>query len=171
MKSTLYRIKALNSKDITIRRVFSASVRRMKDIPHAIAWYMPFGFAKKNRNKLKLFKDIHKGKRCFIVANGPSLKKIDFDLLKKEFSFGMNRIYLMEKVNGFRPTYLACIDWKSQLLQFTDEYNEQTNLCFYDWNLRHLFDKKENFMFIKGKFSPAFSKDPVKERALLNQYS
>ena len=84
--------------------------------------------------------------------------------MEDEYTFGMNRIYLMEKQNGFQPTYLACIDRKSQLLQFTDDFNNQTNISFYEWNLRHLFDKKENFVFIKGKFSPKFSKNPVIDR-------
>jgi len=161
---SLNRFKQLDKRDITVRRLFMALLRRLANVPHLIAWYLPWGFAKENRERLEKFKNIHKGKRCFIIANGPSLKKIDFDLLKYEYTFGMNRIYLMEGVNGFKPNYLACIDKKSQLLQFTDEYNDQKGICFYEWNLRHLFDKKENFIFIKGRFSPRFSTDPVKDK-------
>lgn len=164
MIESLGRIKELNNKDVTIQRILQAIVRRIKDIPHTIAWYLPWGFAQVNRNRLKRFKQIHKEERCFIIANGPSLKKIDFSLLKDEFTFGMNRIYLMEQVNGFKPKYLACIDRKSQLLQFTDDYNRQTNISFYEWNLRDLFDKKENIIFVKGKFSPRFSTNPAVSR-------
>lgn len=164
MIESLARIKELNNKDITIQRILETIIRRIKDIPNAIAWYLPWGFAKLNKKRLKRFKDIHKDKRCFIIANGPSLKAVDFKLLQDEYTFGMNRIYLMEQTNGFKPKYLACIDKKSQLLQFTDEYNKQTGICFYEWSLRHLFDKKENFIFIKGKFSPGFSKNPVVRR-------
>ena len=160
----LQRLISVNRNDITIKRIFQALFRRIMDIPHLTAWYNPWGFAKSNRQKLKSLHNIHSGNRCFVVANGPSLKKIDFSRLKNEYTIGMNRIYLMEQVNGFKPKYLVCIDRKSQLLQFTDDYNKQTNICFYEWNLRHLFEKKENFVFIKGKFSPSFSKNPVVDR-------
>jgi len=164
MLKSLNRISKLDIRDITIQRIFQAIIRRINDIPHCIAWYLPFGFSKVNRNRLKQFHNAHKNKRCFVIANGPSLKKIDFELLKNEYTIGMNRIYLMEKQNGFRPTYLACIDRKSQLLQFTEDYNNQKNICFYEWNLRHLFSKKDNIIFIKGKFSPQFSTNPVVNR-------
>ncbi len=164
MKESLGRIKNLNIRDVTVQRVFSALIRRIKDIPQTITWFWPWGFSKSNRNKLFSYKDIHKDKRCFIIANGPSLKYTDFNLLKNEITFGMNRIYLMEKQNGFKPTYLACIDKKSQLLQFTDDYKSRTGICFYPWELKNILCKKDNFVFIKGRFSPKFSKNPARNR-------
>jgi hypothetical protein len=163
MLESLKRIKSLDKKDITFGRIMQAIIRRINDVPHRLVWYIPCGFPKKNRERLKRFNNIHRGKRCFVIANGPSLNKIDFKLLENEITIGMNRIYLMEKVNGFKPDYIVCIDRKSQLLQFTEEYNNQKGISFYEWNLRHLFDKKENFIFIKGKFSPKFSTNPVYE--------
>ena len=35
----------------------------------------------------KKFKNIHEGKRCFIIANGPSIKTQDLRLLKNEICF------------------------------------------------------------------------------------
>jgi hypothetical protein len=164
MKESLERIKTIDLEDVTLKRVLHAIIRRFRDIPHTILWYLPWGFAKLNRTRLRKYRNVHADKRCFIIANGPSLKKINFNLLKNEITFGMNRIYLMEEQNGFIPKYLACIDIKSQLLQFTDDFNKQKGICFYDWHSRHLFEKKKNFIFIKGKFSPKFSKDPVNDR-------
>ena len=51
------------------------------------------------------YKNIHKGKRVFLVANGPSLNDIDLDLIKDELSFAMNRISLMYDKTKWRPTY------------------------------------------------------------------
>ncbi len=124
---------------------------------------MPFGFSKKNRERLSRFKDIHKWKRCFVLANGPSLRKMDLALLKNEITIGMNRIYLMEKVNGFMPTYLACIDKKSQIEQFHNELDELDIPCFFNYDMHEFFSKKNNQYFIKGKFSPGFSKDIVND--------
>jgi hypothetical protein len=56
------------------------------------------------------FKDIHQGERCFIIGNGPSLNKTDLSLLKNEFTFGMNRIYLMFRELGFTTTYYLSIN-------------------------------------------------------------
>jgi hypothetical protein len=59
---------------------------------------------------LKRFKDIHAGERCFIIGNGPSLKKTDLSYLKDEFTFGLNRIYLMFAELGFSTSYYLSIN-------------------------------------------------------------
>jgi len=59
---------------------------------------------------LKRFKDIHPGERCFIIGNGPSLKNTNLGLLRDEFTFGMNRIYLMYPDLGFSNTYYLSIN-------------------------------------------------------------
>ena len=51
-----------------------------------------------------------KGKRCFIIGNGSSLRQIDLTLLKNEFTFGMNRIYLMFPELGFSTTYFLTVN-------------------------------------------------------------
>lgn len=59
---------------------------------------------------LKRFKDIHSGERCFIIGNGPSLKVTDLGYLENEYTFGMNRIYLMFPELGFSTTYYISIN-------------------------------------------------------------
>ena len=58
------------------------------------------------------FKNLHVGQRCFIVANGPSLRPEDLDLLHErgEITFGMNRIYKLFDQTAWRPTYYVCED-------------------------------------------------------------
>jgi hypothetical protein len=63
-----------------------------------------------NDVRLAKLKDIHAGKRAFIVANGPSLKTEDLDLLKDEITFASNKIYLAYDQTDWRPTYLCCTD-------------------------------------------------------------
>lgn len=159
----LKRIKKIDIKDITVKRILYAILRRIKNVPHNLAWFLPFSFTVKNKNRLKSFHNLHRDKRCFIVCNGPSLKLIDFSKLKNEITIGMNRIYLMKKQNGFIPNYLVCIDKKSQLLQFTNEYDNLKIPCFFNWDLRDMFTKKSNQYFIKNKFSSKFSKDILSE--------
>ena len=55
-------------------------------------------------------KDSQRGNRCFIVGNGPSLKQTDMSRLRNEFTFGMNRIYLMFPELGFHTTYFVSVN-------------------------------------------------------------
>ncbi|MFZ4739776.1 MAG: 6-hydroxymethylpterin diphosphokinase MptE-like protein [Bacteroidales bacterium] len=151
-------------KKMSLERLFDIVNRRIINIPHTFAWYLPWGFSKKNKQKLSSFKNIHKGKRCFIIANGPSLNKIDFNLLKEEYTIGMNRIYLLEKLKNFLPTYLATVDEKCQIQQFYEEYNNLSIPVFINWTQRKLFNKKDNQFFLKVKFSLGFPKDIVKDK-------
>lgn len=56
------------------------------------------------------YKDIHRGKRCFIIATGPSLCVEDLNKLKNEISFSMNSIYTSYNETGWRPTYYGIQD-------------------------------------------------------------
>lgn len=60
--------------------------------------------------EIKKFKNIHKGKRCFIVGNGPSLKGEDLEKLKGEITFAANRIDPIFKETTWRPTYYCAFD-------------------------------------------------------------
>lgn len=159
----LKRLMALKRGDITISRILKALWTRIDDIPQRMIWALPFSFTESNRKAIQKFKNIHKGKRCFVIANGPSLKKIDFSLLKNEYCIGLNRIYMMEGENGFMPTYLACVDIEAQLLQFLDDYDNLTIPCFFNWRIRDKFSKKPNQHFIKDKLDPSFSTDIARE--------
>ena len=61
-------------------------------------------------HRLAAYKDLHHGKRCFIIGNGPSLRELDLSKLRHEFTFGMNRIYLLFPELGFNSTYFVSIN-------------------------------------------------------------
>lgn len=69
---------------------------------------------KKNEddNKLKELKDIHKGKRAFIICNGPSLNIDDLNTLQLngEISFAANLITPMIETSNWTPTYYSVTD-------------------------------------------------------------
>ncbi len=157
----LKKLLAVGIEDITFKRVVFAFLRRVSLINaiKRIQYWSPLGFSKINREKIKKFKNCHAGKRCFVIANGPSLKNIDFSFLKNEITIGMNRIYMMEKSNGFMPNYLVCMDIDAQIMQFHKEYDKINIPCFYNYDLHSLFSKKENQCFIKETFSPKFNGD------------
>src|SRR5512136_70603 len=55
-------------------------------------------------------KDKYKGRRAVIIGNGPSLNQTDLSKLRNEFTFGLNRIYLMFPELGFSTTYLTMVN-------------------------------------------------------------
>ena len=56
------------------------------------------------------FHNIHLGRRCFVVGNGPSLNDIDMSLLKEEITLGSNRCFLGYETWRFPFTYWGVYD-------------------------------------------------------------
>ena len=56
---------------------------------------------------VRLEKNKHSGKRCFILGTGPGLNRVNLSLLKNEITIGMN---LILKKKGFVPNYLVVGD-------------------------------------------------------------
>src|SRR4030066_2585922 len=48
--------------------------------------------------------------RCFIIGNGPSLRQTDLSKLRGEFTFGLNRIYLLFPELGFSTSCLVAVN-------------------------------------------------------------
>jgi hypothetical protein len=80
--------------------------RRLPQLP--AAYLHPW--RRESIRRLAALKNVHKGQRAFIIGNGPSLKQTDLTKLKKEFTFGMNRIYLLFPELGFSTTYFCSIN-------------------------------------------------------------
>ena len=62
--------------------------------------------------RLTRFHDLHRGQRCVIVCNGPSLNKMDLSALRGEIVIGLNKIYLGLDRFGFWPRYLVAVNDK-----------------------------------------------------------
>jgi len=71
----------------------------------------PFGFFSSSAKRLSKFRGIHKGKRCFIVGNGPSINQMDLTLIANEFTFAVNGIFFKTDECGFRPYYYVVEDY------------------------------------------------------------
>lgn len=61
-------------------------------------------------NDNKKFKNIHKGKRCFIIGNGPSLKKENMELIRDEIVFTVNQIVKSNIYNQVHSNYHVVVD-------------------------------------------------------------
>ena len=62
--------------------------------------------------QIKNIKNIHKGKRIFVVATGPSLCVEDVEKLKNEITIGLNTIFDIYPMTEWRPTYYFLGDFK-----------------------------------------------------------
>ena len=63
-----------------------------------------------NERQLLTHKDKYKGRRAFVIANGPSLNELDLHLLKDEVTVACNGIFLKFDEMGFLPTYYTVED-------------------------------------------------------------
>lgn len=79
---------------------------------HRAAWWSVKHRARltSNERRLAALKDKHKGERCFIMGNGPSLNQCDLTKLRGEITFGVNSIFLNTDQMGFVPTYYVVED-------------------------------------------------------------
>lgn len=94
-----------------------------------------------SRQALGAFNNLHKGERCFILGNGPSLNRTDLDLLKDEYTFGMNRIYLLFPQIGFETSYYVSVN-TLVLEQCRAEIASLHMPRFITWRGRRWFDQQ-----------------------------
>lgn len=110
------------------------AVRRIPELPDA--YLHPW--RRESIKRLGKLKDVHKGKRAFIIGNGPSLKQTDLSKLRNEITFCMNRFYLAFPELGFSATYL-CITNDLVVEQFVDDINALSLPKFIAWRSHRHF--------------------------------
>ena len=60
--------------------------------------------------KNSAFKGKYKNKRCFILGNGPSLKQLDFSILKDEYTFTVNQLFKNENFHKLETNFHVFTD-------------------------------------------------------------
>lgn len=134
--------KRLRVSEISWKRIINAFLRRLRDIPDTVIWKSNSRFAIENRQRLEWYGDVHKGERCFLIANGPSLRDMDLTQLQYAITFGMNRIYLLFDRIPFVPTYYVALN-ELVIDQFAGDIRKLDMPKFLNWNRRHLFDHSD----------------------------
>jgi hypothetical protein len=112
--------------------------------------------------RLEEFKDKHRGQRCVIIGNGPSLNKMDLSFLKNEITFGMNRIYLLFDKWSFTPTYYVSVN-PLVIEQSVEEIRQITAPRFFALEGLPFIGAADRNIFIQRRPGGAhFSDDPRK---------
>ena len=110
-------------------------------------------FLSANDRKVAGLKDIHKGQRCFIVGNGPSLKIEDLDLLKDEITFACNKIFLAFTETEWRPTYYSVLD--ILVAEHNADIIDQLPLCkIYHEDVKPYFPAAEDIIWLNALAEP-----------------
>lgn len=81
-------------------------------IARANAWQRSHFSLTKHGRKLAQYKNKHKGERCFVIGNGPSLSAADLQVLHENgvIAFGTNRVFHIFDKTQWRPTYYVSED-------------------------------------------------------------
>ena len=116
----------------------------------------------KKNSKLK---NIHSGKRCFVIGNGPSIKNDNLKLLRDEITFFVNRSFLLDDYKYIKPTYHVIVDpklgtgeWPIKFLDQIREINpDVTFILNAEWRHKDIFKPYLNWnihwVYLKKSFT------------------
>jgi hypothetical protein len=108
---------------------------------------------KASQERLRSFQDLHRGERCFILGNGPSLQHTDLSYLRRETTFGLNRIYLHFPQMGFATTYYVSIN-TLVIEQCAAEISSLSMPRFLTWRARRAFGRDEGLLYLDTDYTP-----------------
>ena len=148
-------------KQITPRPIWRAASKLRYAVQRAALWpaatFHPL--RRQSIRDLAKYQDLHRGQRCFIIGNGPSLKQMDLSLLRDEFTIGMNRIYLMFSELGFTTTYFLTVN-SLVIEQCAQDIQDLSIPKFLSWRSRKLIQPTPDMVFLHTTYSgPGFAKD------------
>jgi hypothetical protein len=154
LKQTIKRIVPVPAWNF-LRKGYSGLIH-LPDLPGV--YFHPW--RRESMTRLVELKDIHKGKRAFIIGNGPSLKQTNLAKLKTEYTFGLNRIYLMFPELGFGTTYFVSVN-DLVIEQCAGEISTLSMPKFLSWRSHRFFPSgpiPATFLYTTYD-NPAFARD------------
>lgn len=107
-----WKIKTRNDPDTTQKAwTMESDIPMHRKIRHRkVLKVLHLTWLNKDMRKISRFKNIHKGERVFITCPGPSMSIKDLELLKNEYTIGVNSITKAYSKTSWRPTYYALVD-------------------------------------------------------------
>lgn len=154
MKETLKHVIPAPAWNL-LRKSYS-TLMHLPDLPGA--YFHPW--RRESMQRLAGLKDIHRGERAFIIGNGPSLRQTDLGKLKGEFTFGLNRIYLLFQELGFSTTFYVAVN-DLVIEQCRDDITALPMPKFLSWRSHRFFPAgptPATFLYTTYD-NPAFARD------------
>lgn len=147
---------------MNIKKILKKLLRNCLDIVNVAAFHLS-GNNSKNKEAILALRDKYKGRRCFIVCNGPSLRIEDLDKIHEngDVSIAMNMIGRCFDKTKWRPTALmACDD--CVLHKKSRKLVDETE-CEYKFRL------KKHFLLIRKKSGKHIFYDMIGDLELLDK--
>jgi hypothetical protein len=111
---------------------------------------------------LRPMHNMYQGKRCFVIGNGPSLRDTDMSKLRDEYTFGLNRIYLMFPELGFETSFYVSIN-DLVIEQCAADIQGLKMPRFIAWHAREWLQPADNLFMLHTTYtSPKFARDITK---------
>jgi hypothetical protein len=156
MKAVLKRILP-GSVWTFIGRAYDA-VGRLPELPQATL----HPWRRSSIRNLAALRNIHAGKRGFIIGNGPSLRDLDLGKLRNEITFGMNRFYLLFPRLGFATTYFVSIN-DLVIQQCAEDIRALSIPKFLSWRSHTLIQPTPDMNFLYTSYTgPRFSRNAAR---------
>jgi hypothetical protein len=116
---------------------------------------------KRSARALRDLKDVGRGKRAFVMGNGPSLGAMDIAPLRDEVTFGLNRVYLLFEKMGFPTTFIVTVN-QLVIEQAVDEILDAGRPTFLSWHSRKYVTDQSRPIFLPTSRAREFTLDPTK---------
>jgi len=115
-----------------------------------------------SRERLRFLRNKYRGQRCFIMGNGPSLNKTDLTRLKTEYTFILNRGYLLLPKIGTQNKFLVSIN-RHVMEQFGGEIGADSLRMpkLLSWHGRRHIPLTDNVIYLPAEGRVEFSFDPT----------
>lgn len=107
---------------------------------------------RESKRLLASYQDFHKGERCFILGNGPSLSHMDLRPLRDEITIGLNRIYILFPELGFSTTYLVSVN-DLVIEQCAQDFQKLDIPKFIAWRGRHWMKEDPGVIFLDSDYT------------------
>jgi len=144
-------------------------MKRSLLLPYDVEWYLG-SKSRLGRQRLAALRDHHRGERCFIIGNGPSLRRTDLSRLRKEVTFGLNRIYLLFDQIGFSTTYYVSVN-RLVIEQCARDIIKIPSPKFISWWAHDVIDFTSDMMFVRDPYIHLFGFSKDATRAVYEGYT
>ncbi len=125
-------------------------INQLRIIPNYLRWYFTSNGRSRTKKLLLPYKNRFAGHRCVIIGNGPSLKQMDLSILEDEYTFGLNRIYLLFPELGFETDFLV-VSNGLVMQQFAEEILATKSLKLLNWMHRSPYNLSDDIIFVNAR--------------------
>lgn len=124
-------------ENLKSNRVTYSVIKKIRELQYGVLEPFGFNFGAELRkigitsSAIKKFENEFDGKRCFIIATGPSLTMEDLGLLKDEYTIGMNSLCKVFPELGWETTFFGVQDFNvfEALNQEIESLSQTMLLC------------------------------------------